>query len=121
MLAKSDHVEALICLDPMYLAPEDRGPAHPAVLYTRQPWSGSTVRAFPMANNRHWLIALAAEIVTGRRRGGVQSQLMRRAKDLWLSQVPRDLAEAELRDLHHRLTDLVEAERTVPGVKHGHR
>jgi hypothetical protein len=79
------------------------------------------MRVFPMISNRHCLSVLASEIVSGRRRGGVQSQLMRRAKDLWLSQVPRELAISELRDLHRELAALVEAEKLVPVVKHGRR
>ncbi|KQW75636.1 hypothetical protein ASC89_22120 [Devosia sp. Root413D1] len=51
---------------------------------------------------------VALEIATGRRPGGAESAVMRRARDLHLSQVPRDAARLEIAEYADTLARLIE-------------
>lgn len=110
-MRESDHIRALLSLDPAHLAPEDREARHPACLYLREPWAASPVRPFPKAANTRALAHYALDIVGGKRRGGIQSALMRYARDLHDARIPRAVALAELAAYHDQLRLYVETAR----------
>jgi len=103
----------MIDIEPSLLTLDPCGTAitHPASRYGRQPWTGSNVVPFPATANIPSLAQIAIEIATGRRPGGLQSAVMRRARDLHLAQVPVDVARVEIADYAHSLARLIDLAR----------
>lgn len=109
----SNRIEALVRLDPGELAsdPDGRNLNHPAERYRREQWATSNVVPFPASVNVPELARIATEIVSGRRHGGIESAIMRRARDLHLSRVPMVAARREIADFAAALEALVYAAR----------
>jgi hypothetical protein len=113
MNTTSNRIEALLRLDPGELAsdPDGRNLDHPAERYRREQWATSNVVPFAASLHLPNLARLATEIVSGRRPGGVESAVMRRARDLHLLRVPMGAARREIADYAFALEALVDAAR----------
>lgn len=89
-------------------------PSHPLECYAREDWQGSPVVPFPVTANRRALAQVAVGIARGKRGGGIAKAVDAERMRLFLSQVPRAIAEAEIAEYQRELSALVaEAQRRL--------